>query len=81
MSEDVSMAEDFPKPPGGKCPECGSEDVKEIVYGLPDDSERWPEHLVAGGCLLDPDNPTRCCGDCGHEWGRFDPLPEGDAAI
>jgi hypothetical protein len=74
------MTEGFPEPPRGKCPACGSKNVKEIVYGLPDGLEDWPGHLVPGGCLVSPDNPTRHCGDCDNEWGRLDEWSEGDDA-
>jgi len=80
LHEDVSMPGWLSGPRYGRCPECGSENVKKILYGLPDGLEHGPGHLVAGGCLVSGNDPTRCCGDCGSEWGRPHPLPEEDAA-
>jgi rRNA maturation endonuclease Nob1 len=64
------MEEEWESSRRGRCPECGSEDVKKVVYGYPDDPENWPPDLIGGGCLPKFDAPTRICGDCGHAWGR-----------
>ena len=53
------------------CPRCGSGDVWPIVYGMPDPDSvargGW-DGLVMGGCVVDPDNPTRACQACHHRW-------------
>lgn len=64
----------------GRCPECGSENVQKIVYGLPYSMEHWPADHAVGGCLVSGDDPTRRCGECRHEWGRPQQWPEGDSA-
>ena len=61
-----------------KCPECGSKNVKKIAYGLPAPGYDWPDDVVMGGCCVSENDPTRHCGECGHEWGRPHPLPEGE---
>jgi len=54
-----------------KCPECGSEDTLEIVYGHPtqelsEEAERG--EVVLGGCCIDGGAPDRVCRACGHNW-------------
>ncbi|WP_156251507.1 hypothetical protein [Pseudactinotalea terrae] len=62
-----------------RCPECGSGDVVEIVYGMPgpelfEAAERG--EVVLGGCVMfvDPDgqsaDPDRSCRDCHHRFAR-----------
>jgi hypothetical protein len=72
------MTKRSPKPRCGRCPECGSENVKKIAYGLPAPDVHWPDDVVMGGCCITGNDPTRHCGECGHEWGRPHPLPEGE---
>lgn len=53
------------------CPQCGSEDVVEIVYGYP--TEETLERAEAGevrlgGCVVGHCDPNRYCNNCGHEW-------------
>ena len=74
------MAEGFPEPLRGRSPECGSENVKKIVYGYPLGLEFWPKHLVPGGCCVSGNHPTRHCGECGNERGWPYPWPEGDGS-
>lgn len=53
------------------CPQCGSEKVRYIVYGLPDKPDPTPpdeRDYVLGGCCVDRDSPNRYCKSCGHCW-------------
>lgn len=56
------------------CPRCGSTNVLEIVYGLPQDPSAEGaeaarrEGVVFGGCCIGPDSPTHECADCEHCW-------------
>ena len=63
------------------CPTCGSHQVAEFFYGLPNldrlrlDLEAG--RVVLGGCCLFEDSPHWRCHACLHEWGRavdFDEL-------
>jgi hypothetical protein len=63
------------------CPTCGSHQVAEFLYGLPDLDRLRPDleagRVVLGGCCLFEDSPQWKCHACGHEWGRavdFDEL-------
>ena len=54
-----------------RCPQCGSEDVIEIVYGYP--TEETLERAEAGevrlgGCVVGYCDPNRYCKSCGYEW-------------
>lgn len=57
-----------------RCPECGSIDVTEIVYGLicapsPElekSMEKGKTRL--GGCCIDSDSPSHECNACFHSW-------------
>ena len=53
------------------CPECGSEDVVPIVYGMPgpelrEQSDRG--EVALGGCCVSDDDPTHLCRACEHCW-------------
>ncbi len=58
------------------CPECGSDDVAEIVYGFPgpelaEQAERG--EVILGGCCV-PLAPAKWgCHACDHEWGHERP--------
>lgn len=66
--------------PGDPCPHCGGERVVEIVYGMPgpdlvERSERG--EVVLGGCLINFENPTHRCRDCGADlWGPSQSSPD-----
>ena len=54
-----------------KCPQCSSDEVLPILYGMPTDEavERSRRGEVAlGGCMVFPDAPEYTCKNCGHEW-------------
>ena len=58
-----------------QCPRCGSSDTLEIVYGLPGpELERDAlRGLVAiGGCIIEPNSPSRLCRRCDHHFGSID---------
>jgi len=54
-----------------RCPQCGSVEVIEIVYGYP--TEETFERAEAGevrlgGCVVGYCDPNKYCKDCGYEW-------------
>ena len=57
------------------CPECGQDDVAEILWGLPAFSEKLSRDIdqgkiVLGGCCVSEDSPRWKCNSCSHEWGN-----------
>ena len=53
------------------CPSCGSVDVAQIVWGLPDEelfasAERG--EVALGGCIVTDADPNRECRQCGVRW-------------
>ncbi|GHG46354.1 hypothetical protein GCM10011331_06330 [Flavimobilis marinus] len=59
-----------------RCPQCGSDDVRGIQYGLltvPPDPERW----VMGGCVMGVVNPRWHCDGCETRFGIFVAGPLG----
>jgi len=53
-----------------KCPECGSDKIASILYGLPAFSESLRLRIrenktVLGGCCVTGNDPTWKCVDCG----------------
>jgi hypothetical protein len=53
-----------------KCPECGSEKIARILYGLPSFSENLrmkleKNEVVLGGCCITGNDPSWKCIDCG----------------
>ena len=59
-----------------KCPECGSDSIAEILYGLPAYDEQMERDLdagkiVLGGCCVSDDSPEWHCNKCKHEWGSI----------
>ena len=54
-----------------QCPECGSTDVVEIIYGYPGPELRDREikgEVALGGCCVEPGNPALHCNACEHRW-------------
>ncbi|MGH7769929.1 MAG: hypothetical protein ACREQP_20970, partial [Candidatus Binatia bacterium] len=54
-----------------QCPQCGSEKVVRILYGLPTEAARDLSNkgkVALGGCLVDDRNPRWHCSDCDHDW-------------
>jgi hypothetical protein len=64
------------KPRRKPCPHCGSRDTGRIIWGLvvPDPDHPWPEHVVLGGCCIDPGYPQRECHTCGRRYDFADEL-------
>jgi hypothetical protein len=55
------------------CPECGSERVVPIVYGLAEfrsEAAASPDNVKIGGCMVSADSPAWHCNVCEAEWGR-----------
>ena len=46
-----------------KCPFCGSDDIKEIVYGMPRVDFDYSRY-ISGGCVVMPDSPQWHCDNC-----------------
>lgn len=61
---------------GVKCPECGSENVAEVLYGMPAYDEELQAKIDAGDVVLngcefafgEPMHPYECL-DCGIRFG------------
>jgi hypothetical protein len=54
-----------------QCPDCGSTDVRRILYGLrpaPDPELERQGKIVLGGCCVTDDDPDFLCGECEHSW-------------
>lgn len=56
------------------CPQCGSSNVAEILWGMPAYDEELEKKLadgsvVLGGCCISPADPDWHCNDCGCEFG------------
>ena len=58
------------KPRRKPCPHCGSRDTGQILWGLyaPDPSRPLPDHVVFGGCCVEPGMPRRQCHACGRRY-------------
>lgn len=66
------------KPKTPRCPQCGSEELRRIQYGLPpaEVMENFAEEsrrrgVVFGGCVILDDAPIWACAKCGHRWGAL----------
>ena len=57
-----------PKKGVRKCPECGSENTKKIVFGLmsPQQMKKLDDDEMPGGCIVSP--AQFFCLDCECEW-------------
>lgn len=66
----------FDDPAGMSCPECGTTDPIEILYGFPSSEmmEAADNGFIAlGGCIIAPENPAYRCrnSDCNAEFGSL----------
>ena len=56
-----------------QCPDCGSDNIMPIVYGLIDDPEAIKQienrEFATGGCCVEEDSPKWQCRDCNKEFG------------
>ncbi len=51
------------------CPKCSSDQIMEIIYGLPPIAEELQKKLdkkaiTLGGCMVDEDSPSWACAEC-----------------
>lgn len=59
-----------------KCPKCGSNNVAEILYGMPDFNDYKMQadlkagKIVCGGCCISGNDPEYRCNECGCEFGK-----------
>lgn len=54
-----------------RCPNCDSEEIIPIVYGLPGPEmmeESLRGEIALGGCIVFPDNPEWLCTNCEEAW-------------
>jgi hypothetical protein len=55
---------------GSTCPQCGSQELIPIVYGMPG-SDRMAaaerNEIALGGCVVSDHDPTHRCSSCGHD--------------
>ena len=55
-----------------KCPFCGADDIKEIVYGMPSIDFDYSRY-ISGGCVVMPDSPKWHCDNC---FAKFKQAPK-----
>lgn len=56
------------------CPQCGSESVVDILYGLVIPNAAWGAmraERVLGGCMIGEDSPKWACLACKHQFGSL----------
>ena len=56
------------------CPRCAHQDWRSIVYGLPSfDLFQAADRgeVVLGGCMVEDEQPSARCGNCGQEWPDY----------
>jgi hypothetical protein len=56
------------------CPDCGSIDVRPIVYGYPDEEmckRQQRGECVLGGCCISQDSPSKRCMSCETKFGNY----------
>ena len=54
-----------------RCPKCGAVAGVRILYGYPTEEAFLAEQrgeLVLGGCMIEVDDPTHACTECGERW-------------
>ena len=59
------------------CPECGSDNVAKILWGMPAMNDEFEEDLAAGrvvlgGCCISSGMPEYRCNACGAEFGAIE---------
>ena len=65
------------------CPSCSSENVADILYGMPcmDKGMRRAmesKQVVLGGCCIEDGQSEWHCNGCEHEWGSLRRRKRGD---
>ncbi len=57
-----------------RCPECASDNVMPIIYGLIDDPKAIKQiedgKFATGGCCIEEDSPKWKCRECDKEFGK-----------
>jgi hypothetical protein len=51
-----------------RCPSCQSNEVKEIIYGLPDPENFDFQKYEVGGCCVTPEDDKYKCSNCEFSW-------------
>jgi hypothetical protein len=54
-----------------KCPNCGSSDIRKIVYGYPGPGladDIAANRIVRGGCVIMGGDPNWQCAACNRKW-------------
>ena len=57
------------------CPNCRSNNVIPIAYGLPGfkmQEEAIVGKIHLGGCILEEEAPDFHCNECEHEWEKLE---------
>lgn len=64
----------------GVCPQCGSSEVRHIIFGFPAGPDSAPPWVAFGGCVIDGRPDDRVCEACEHAWtaefASADAVPE-----
>jgi hypothetical protein len=47
-----------------RCPSCQGDEIKEIIYGMPDPEHFDFEKYEVGGCCVTPNDPKYWCDQC-----------------
>jgi hypothetical protein len=50
------------------CPSCGGDQIKPIIYGLPDVESFDFEKYEVGGCCVTPMDAKYKCTTCDERW-------------
>jgi hypothetical protein len=50
------------------CPSCQGDEIKEIIYGLPDPESFDFEKYEVGGCCVTPEDDKYKCSKCEYSW-------------
>lgn len=65
----------YPRVPKKRCPNCGSTDYAEIIYGMhisPGmDDALEKGRITMGGCCIGPDAPRWECNKCSEGFGEY----------
>tara|TARA_Y100001970_G_C14048210_1_gene757463 strand:+ start:210 stop:443 length:234 start_codon:yes stop_codon:yes gene_type:complete len=62
-----------------KCPQCNSNNIADILFGMPSFSEdllkkKNEGKIVFGGCVIDENfNPELHCNKCKYQWDKSRP--------
>ena len=51
-----------------RCPSCQGDQIKEIIYGMPDPESFDFEKYEVGGCCVTDNDPDFKCMKCENRW-------------